>query len=385
MPKKVRVNVTARVNADKIRRIERNGRQLLVVPSVTLPDDIVMNNIMYPAEEIRKSFATLNDTPAPFGHPERDGLFVSALHPEAINQYHIGAWNENVRQIKGEDGRFRVHADKMIDVKFAEQTENGQAVLEAIEKGDPIHTSTGLVGNLQAVENADYAWTIHDMEFDHDAILLNQPGAATPDDGVGMMVNEDGKKVEVEVINSMLEDAAEQEIEWGLETTLRGLERKQRVPMIELMKTALWEIFSGSQRETTATNSKETSNMDEEQFNTLSATVDALAETVEEMKTNGLTTESVADAIANAIKPLSEKIDATNQAQVGKDQAELDDLIEKIVQANVMDEDAAKELTLNSARSLAKKCEPGPAAALSGAFKTNEETASQYKLPGGDA
>ena len=74
--------------------------------------------------------------------------------------------------------------------------------------GEPIHTSTGIflyrdtqVGNAAK----GYSWIARNMEFDHDAILLDGPGAATPDDGVGMMVNsliDDAKPVAVNAVLS---------------------------------------------------------------------------------------------------------------------------------------------------------------------------------------
>jgi hypothetical protein len=360
--------VTTAVNTDKIRREDREGREVIVVPSATLPDDVIMNNVKYPAEEIKNSFATLNRTPAPLGHPEKGGMFLSASAPEAINEYWVGAWNENVRQEKMPNGSYRVHVDKAIDVEVANRTEGGRAVLEAIEKGEPIHTSTGLFANLKESEEDGYGWTAHDIQFDHDAILLNEKGAATPEQGVGMMVNGDGEKVEIEVINSML-DAAEQELDWGLDMAFRALEKEARVPMIEQMKTALREVFFGSQRKTTAVNSKEPDSMDKEQFDNLSATVETLAETVKEMQNSALTPDAVAEAIATAIKPVTDQVTAANAAQEAKDEAELKDLREKIVKANLLDEAEAEELTLNTARSLAKKCEPGKAAPISGAFQ----------------
>jgi hypothetical protein len=33
------------------------------------------------------------------------------------------------------------------------------------------------------------------MQFDHIAILLDEPGAGTPDEGVGMFVNADGQRL----------------------------------------------------------------------------------------------------------------------------------------------------------------------------------------------
>jgi hypothetical protein len=54
-----RINIRSVANSAKAKTIKRNGRDLIVVPSATLPDNIVMNGIMYPAEEIANSYKTL--------------------------------------------------------------------------------------------------------------------------------------------------------------------------------------------------------------------------------------------------------------------------------------------------------------------------------------
>ena len=48
----VRVNVRTLANVKAARKEKRNGRDVMIVPSATLPDNVVMNGIMYPAEEI---------------------------------------------------------------------------------------------------------------------------------------------------------------------------------------------------------------------------------------------------------------------------------------------------------------------------------------------
>ncbi|MEL6754957.1 MAG: hypothetical protein AAFP81_00865 [Pseudomonadota bacterium] len=370
MTKRVRVNVSRQVLANEIRREERNGREVIVVPSTTMPDDITMNGIFYPADEIKNSFMTLNRTPAPFGHPEDgNGAFLSASDPEAINAYHVGAWNENVHQKKMDDGRFRVHVDKIIDVKFAEQTENGKALLNAIDKGEPIHTSTGLWANISKTNREDAEFEASDIQFDHDAILLHETGAATPDDGVGIFVNKDGEKQEIKVINSML-DAAEQELEWAARSALRVLEEQQKAPMIQRMISAMKEAAASVLREPTA-NSKEP-DMDKEQFDALSARVDTIANAVEDMQKSALTPEAIADAIANQIKPITDDIEATKVANAAREQEELDGYVETIVNANLLDEESAKELTLANAKKLAAKCKPGKADVAAKGFQGNQ-------------
>lgn len=180
-----RVNVRVAVNAASIRREQHNGREHIVVPSFTLPDGVVMNNGLYPKEEIDKAYEGLEGTLAPLSHPMVDGDYVSARQPEAINAYHVGAWNRNVKRVGS-----RVAIEKWIDVEFAKNSESGRALLSAIDKGEPIHTSTGIFLDREMTPNAEgYGWIARNMTFDHDAILVNETGAATPADGVGMMVN----------------------------------------------------------------------------------------------------------------------------------------------------------------------------------------------------
>lgn len=201
MHQQIRVNMRATVANSAIRRErDENGRQVLIVPSATLPFGVVMNGMLYEEQEIRASYHTLEGTPAPLGHPQVKGQFVNATHPAAINGHWIGAHNANVR-IEGS----RVLLDKIIDIEVAERTEGGRRVIDAINAGQPIHTSTGLLCKREpAPKGAEgYQWIARNMEFDHDCILLDEPGAATPDQGVGMMVN----GVAIEVITANVDEA----------------------------------------------------------------------------------------------------------------------------------------------------------------------------------
>lgn len=364
------VLVHVRCNATgKNRREKRNGRDVVIVPSATLPDDVVMNGILYPADEIEKGFATLNDTPAPLGHPLVNGKFVSARHPEGINRGWIGAWNENVRRENG-----RVFLDKIIDVEVANRTEGGKAVLSAIDKGEAVHTSTGLLCELEdANGDVEYKHIARNLLFDHDAILIGEDGAATPADGVGMMVNAAGKAEEIEVINSVVEDA-ERELDWAADMAARAVERMERAPLLERIKSAIMEAITGSERETSA-NAKEPEMADDKQLEALSAKVNTLSESM------GKIGETIGKAVTEAVKPLKDHVDQIAANQKAKDEAEKADLVKTIVKANILDEDSAKELTLNAARKLAEKAKPGKAAGLNGAFGNGrEDEFSGYNL-----
>ena len=195
----MQVNVTTRVNSQAIRRETYNGRPHLVLPSYTLPANVVMNGGLYPASEIDAHYQGLEGTLAPLGHPTVDGQFVSAFSPEGINAGHIGAWNRNVKKSGN-----RVYAEKWVDTTVANQSEGGRELLErvaAIERGDdvpPIHTSVAVF--LDQLESSaeqkaqGIEWVAKINMMDHDAILLHEVGAAQPEQGVGLMVNADQAK-----------------------------------------------------------------------------------------------------------------------------------------------------------------------------------------------
>ncbi|MCI2809382.1 hypothetical protein [Eoetvoesiella caeni] len=195
----VQVNVTTQVNAKQIRKITHNGREHWVLPSYTLPANVIMNGGLYPASEIDAHYQGLEGTLAPLGHPTVDGKFVSAFSPEGINVGYAGAFNRNVKKSGN-----RVYLEKWVDIEVAGRTEQGRELLErveALEKGEdvpPIHTSVAVF--LQEIEPneeqkaAGAEWVAKINGMDHDAILLNEVGAATPEQGVGLMVNADQAK-----------------------------------------------------------------------------------------------------------------------------------------------------------------------------------------------
>lgn len=192
----MQVNVTTKVNSQAIRRETYNGRPHLVLPSYTLPANVVMNGGLYPESEIDAHYQGLEGTLAPLGHPTVNGQFVSAFSPEGINAGHIGAWNRNVKKSGN-----RVYAEKWVDTTVANQSEGGRELLErvaAIERGEdvpPIHTSVAVfLDQLEASAEQQaqgIKWVAKINAMDHDAILLHEVGAAQPEQGVGLMVNAD--------------------------------------------------------------------------------------------------------------------------------------------------------------------------------------------------
>lgn len=367
-PGLTRVNVRSVANTKAVKKEMRNGRSVVIVPSATLPDDVVMNNVRYPADEIARSFGTLEDTPAPLGHPSLpDGAWLSASQPEGINRSWIGAWNENVRQENGV-----VLLDKVIDVEVANRSDGGRAVLAAIDAGEPIHTSTGVYAVFKNAEEDDDAELVAtNIVFDHDAILLNEEGAATPEQGVGMLVNR--KTPNIPVVNSQVEWAEEQ-LSWAAEHLLDSAERldraKEREALIPRLVDALKGLVSGDSAATNETVQKEET-MDAE----TKAAIDAV-----NTKLDGIP-EAIGTAVTNALKPLVDAQEAATNAAKEAEEAERSELTETIVNAALRDEDECKHLPIANLRKIAKDAKPGSSQAIgNGAGDPNNTV--QFKIPG---
>lgn len=195
------VNISSLVVNSEIHTEVIEGVEFTVIPSKTMPKNVVMNSILYDEKEVEAAISTLNMSPVTIGHPVVNGKFAPASDPISQAAYGIlGAHN----RVKGktDDGRWVV--EKLIPTEQLQNTERGKKLAEAIKHKRPIHTSTGvyLTKEPEIGVNAmgqKYTSRAKIDRFDHDAILLNEVGAATPEQGVGIFVNADGEQ-EVEVM-----------------------------------------------------------------------------------------------------------------------------------------------------------------------------------------
>ncbi|HBU6577887.1 TPA: DUF2213 domain-containing protein [Klebsiella oxytoca] len=206
--KRNRVNVLTVVNsASNITTETIDGKPHIVVRGITpVVDDIVMNRKLYPAAEIEKAYNTLERNPMPLGHPKVDGKHVSARDVRAVNEYHVGAWLQNVSHKDG-----RVTGDMYLNRQYAESSEKGKRLINRLDEmiagtnSEPIHISTGLLYSGIAANGESkgkkYNEIAINMMFDHVAVLLDEPGAGTPEEGVGIFVNAEGDELEIEVVN----------------------------------------------------------------------------------------------------------------------------------------------------------------------------------------
>lgn len=226
---KLQVNVLTTINsASNISRQIIDGDSHIVVRGVVpVVDDIVMNGILYPGDEIRKSYQGLNGKPAPYDHPQVDGKYVSANEVRAVNQYHVGAWIENASH----DGS-KVITDLKINERIAGATDKGKEIISRIDglmtnaESEPVEVSTGLLLNKLerkgTSKGKDYSYVASNMEWDHLAILPpGTPGAGRPADGVGLFAanGQEIERITVNLNESQDPDRSANKMTWLKKTT----------------------------------------------------------------------------------------------------------------------------------------------------------------------
>lgn len=198
---KKRVHLLSTVNASAV---TKTGGTYTIRDVCGAVDEIVMNGMLYPADALAAAAPTLEGKPAPAGHPKNAaGQFISAVNGEALATAWIGSYVRNARH---EGGRTLV--DVVVNEAQAKAADAGARLLERLDAAiagtntEPIHVSTGL---LCEVVNAagesrgkKYSRVATNVQYDHLAILLDEKGAGTPDDGVGMFLNSAGQAEPVE-------------------------------------------------------------------------------------------------------------------------------------------------------------------------------------------
>jgi predicted HAD superfamily Cof-like phosphohydrolase len=423
------VNISTLVDNSAIRTETIEGVEFTVLPSKTLPKDIVMNGIMYPADEVKRTIDTLNMTPVTLGHPVVNGRFADAYDMMSQAKHGLsGAFNKVTGQ--AQDGSWLV--DKYIPTEALQNSTRGKIVANAIAKKQPIHTSTGVYLSRvpELGTNAlgqEYEYKANIDTFNHDAILVGEIGAATPEQGVGIFVNADGEQ-EVEVmycnlssgedfslssnaIRSMIDKAAkeanlfgDEEKAWGYvedfnDTTaifyscdkmfsvdykitngevefvgeLKEVSSQRSYTfggvigkIVDIVKSVVKSTGQDAESEIPMNNSREGEQVEKQEVQQMIA--DALAVNAEQ------TAKTVQDAVTAAL--------AANKAATK--QAEKDGLIQQVVNAKLLTEDAAKECGVTALRGLLAN-QKQPAFGLNANRAAGNESAdpfADYKFEG---
>lgn len=209
---KKRVHILSAVNA---KNVSKDGGTYLIRDVCGAVDNIVMNSMLYPADELARGAKTLENKPAPAGHPRNsEGTYISATAGEALFTSYAGAYCTNARH---EGGRTLV--DVRVNAAQAMAHPDGQKLIERLDAAitgtntEPISVSTGLIA-VPVTANGEsmgkkYSRVATNIDYDHLALLFNEKPAGSPTDGVGMFLNADGEQEEIEtvVVNTEPEDS----------------------------------------------------------------------------------------------------------------------------------------------------------------------------------
>ncbi len=165
-----------------VRHDEMEGRAYLVAPMIMMVAGVVDNGIngalLYSAEELSKAAGVWNSKPVVVYHP-RD----TACDPDILTNRGIG----RIMNTRFEDGKLK--AEAWIEVGRANEVD--ERVMEAIKNNSMMEVSTGLYCEVDKTpgtfEGKDYTAIVHNIRPDHLAILPDQTGACSIEDGAGLL------------------------------------------------------------------------------------------------------------------------------------------------------------------------------------------------------
>jgi hypothetical protein len=170
-----------------IQRSSRNGRNYLVAPMTLIVPGVLPGShgpLLYPPDELAKNPSDWNAIPIVCRHPQVNGRFVSARHPEIIETYGLGQlYNAQYGDKLTAEGWFDEEDTKRVDHR----------IYDALVNATVMEISTGLFSSTEkgrGVWNGrGYHGTARNYRPDHLAVLPDQKGACSVEDGCGLFVN----------------------------------------------------------------------------------------------------------------------------------------------------------------------------------------------------
>lgn len=210
-------NISGTVREEKLL-----GRNYLVAPVTMIKEGVLHGNnggMFYANSRINRGIDRWNGAPLTYGHPEdENGNKISARSPDVINEYSLGfVFNTSFDNALRGEAWFDVEVTNNKDPKL----------LNKIRKGKQIELSTGLFTSAAKSKGSfngkPYSKKLQNYQPDHLAILTNEKGACSVEDGCGVLVNSDGSQKETpltanEMSHSDLRDALNKLVRENIET-----------------------------------------------------------------------------------------------------------------------------------------------------------------------
>lgn len=168
-----------------------DGVNHLVFPVVALVEG-VLKKILYPGDEIKKNAKAWSGVPVTVRHPKVNGQFISANSPKIQDSQNIGVfynttYDEQGKRLKGEAW---INEQKASRLGFDD-------LLTRLKEGEIMELSTGLWldadDSQKGVFNGKaYEGLARNMVPDHLALLPDEKGACSVEDGCGVRANCEG-------------------------------------------------------------------------------------------------------------------------------------------------------------------------------------------------
>ncbi len=186
-----------------VRNETLEGREYLAVPMVMMVEGVIHGSegpLFYPAEELEKIPQVWNLKPVIIYHPQVNGRALSACDQDVIENYKVG-----IIMNATFDGR-RLKAEAWLEPDRLTLIDD--RILEALNKGEMMEVSTGVFTENEEVSGVfggvAYNAIARNLRPDHLAILPDQIGACSIEDGAGLLrVNVKSKGDILRILNQM--------------------------------------------------------------------------------------------------------------------------------------------------------------------------------------
>lgn len=177
------------IAANSVRRERSGGRDWLVAPVSMIVPGVLPGSrgaLYYPDDEVASSAPAWDGVPITVGHPRGGSGYVTAKDKSVLDRQGIG-------EVRASTFNGKLRAEAWIDVARAARVD--RRVVDNLEANGQMEVSTGLFTDNEPAQNGAhhngraYAATARRYRPDHLAILPDERGACSVQDGCGLNVN----------------------------------------------------------------------------------------------------------------------------------------------------------------------------------------------------
>lgn len=229
-------------NVDGIVRNENlNSTDYLVVPMIMAVEGVLdgsMGALFYPAEELKQLPVTWNTKPTVVNHPEDE---PSACIPVVLEESQIGI----IMNSHFEKGKLK--AEAWLETHLIEKVDN--RILEAINNKETLELSTGVFVDIEKTSGefngVHYDGIVRNLRPDHLAVLPDQLGACSIEDGAGFLRLNSSRNGLIVDISKVDEDKKD----YLLANTKQISLRISNLLNNEMSHSDIWMLLSSALRE----------------------------------------------------------------------------------------------------------------------------------------